>query len=106
MFKLFEGFLNPTEDTEGEPPPPGVLAFYWHFIRQTRWLLIALFVMGALVAFLDLLIPIFIGKVVELVSSHTPEDIVRYYWPLLLAMAVVQIFVLPGVGRYLLDAVQ
>ena len=95
MFKLFEGFLNPTEDAEGEPPPPGLLAFYWHFIRQTRWLLIALFVMGALVAFLDLLIPIFIGKVVELVSSHAPEDIFRDYWPLLLGMAVVQIFVRP-----------
>jgi ATP-binding cassette subfamily B multidrug efflux pump len=95
VFKLFEGFLNPTQDTEGEPPPPGLLAFYWHFVRQTRWLLIALFIMGALVAFLDLLIPIFIGKVVELVSSHAPEDVFRDYWHLLLAMAVVQIFVRP-----------
>ena len=95
MFKLFERFLKTTEDSPGEPPPPSLLAFYWHFVRQTRGLLIALFAVGSLVAFLDLLIPIFIGKVVELVSSHTPEEVLRDYWPLLLTMAVVQIFLRP-----------
>lgn len=61
MFNLFESILKPTEDAAGEPPPPALMAFYWHFVRQTRWLLPALFLVGSLVAFLDLLIPIFIG---------------------------------------------
>lgn len=95
MFKFFERFLKTTEDSPGEPPPPGLIAFYWHFVRQTRGLLIALFAVGSLVAFLDLLIPIFIGKVVELVSSHTPEEVLRDYWPLLLTMALVQIVLRP-----------
>jgi len=95
MFTYFERFLKPTEATSGEPPPAGLMAFYWHFVRQARGLLIALFVVGSLVAFLDLLIPIFIGKVVDLVSSHTPEEIFRDYWPLLVAMAAIQIFVRP-----------
>ena len=95
MFKFFERFLKTTEDSPGEPPPPGLMAFYWHFVRQTRGLLIALFAVGSLVAFLDLLIPIFIGKVVELVSSHTPEEVMRDYWPLLVTMAAVQIVIRP-----------
>ncbi len=95
MFKFLERFLKTTEDSPGEPPPPGLMAFYWHFVRQTRGLLIALFAVGSLVAFLDLLIPIFIGKVVELVSSHTPEEVMRDYWPLLVTMAAVQIVIRP-----------
>jgi ATP-binding cassette subfamily B multidrug efflux pump len=95
VFKFLERFLKTTEDSPGEPPPPGLMAFYWHFVRQTRGLLIALFAVGSLVAFLDLLIPIFIGKVVELVSSHTPEEVMRDYWPLLVTMAAVQIVIRP-----------
>ncbi|MCA0199936.1 MAG: ABC transporter ATP-binding protein/permease [Proteobacteria bacterium] len=96
MFKLFERFLKPTEDIAGEPPPPGLVAFYWHFVRQTRGLLVALFVMGSIVAFLDLLIPIFIGKIVELVSQHTPEEIFRDHWRILAGMAAVQMFARPA----------
>ncbi len=95
MFRLFERFLNPTKDTAGEPPPAGLMAFYWHFVRQTRGLLIALFVMGSIVAFLDLLIPIFIGKIVELVSRHTPEEVFRDHWRILLGMAAVQLLARP-----------
>ncbi len=95
MFQLFERFLKPTEDIVGDPPPPGLMAFYWHFVRQTRGLLIALFVMGAIVAFLDLLIPIFIGKIVELVSQHTPEEIFRDHWRTLAGMAAVQMLARP-----------
>ena len=95
VFRLFERFLKPTEDIAGEPPPPGLTAFYWHFVRQTRGLLLALFAVGSLVAFLDLLIPIFIGKVVDLVSSQTPEEVFRDHWPLLLTMALVQIVARP-----------
>lgn len=95
MFSFFERFLKPTEDTPGEAPPPGLLPFYWHFVRQTRGLLIALFVVGSAVAVLDLLIPIFIGKVVELVSSRTPAEVLRDHWPLLLTMAAVQIVLRP-----------
>ncbi len=95
MFTLFERFLRPTEIAPGDPPPPALGAFYWHFVRQTRGLLIGLFVMGSLVAFLDLLIPIFIGKVVDLVANNTPEQLFRDHWRLLLAMAVIQIVIRP-----------
>ena len=48
----------------------GLSRFYWHFIRQERWLVVALFVVGGLVAMLDLALPTFIGRVVALVSSQ------------------------------------
>ena len=52
----------------------GLWAFYWHFIRQVRWLVVALFVFGGLIAMLDATIPVFIGRVVGLVSTHAPAD--------------------------------
>jgi len=95
VFRYFEHFLKPTADPAGAPPPPGLVAFYWHFVRQTRGLLAALFIVGSLVAFLDLLIPIFIGKVVTLVANHSPEEVFRDHWPILALMAGTQIIARP-----------
>ena len=55
----------------------GLWAFYWHFIRQGRWLVVALFIFGGLIAMLDVTIPAFIGRVVGLVSTHAPADFLR-----------------------------
>ena len=41
----------------GTPPPPGLLAFYWHFVRQTRGLYAAMFATGLAVALIDTLDP-------------------------------------------------
>lgn len=95
VFRYFEHLLQPTGPSPDVPPPPRLAGFYWHFVRQTRGLLAALFVAGSAVAFLDLLIPVFIGKVVDLVASHTPEELLRDHWQLLLLMAIVQIVVRP-----------
>ncbi len=80
MFRFFERLLEPTEKPPDAPPPelgsPHALArFYWHFVRQIPGLLIALFVTGFVVALLDAAIPVFIGRIVTLVTSRSPESI-------------------------------
>ena len=95
MFRVFEKLLTPTADPSDATPPKELTAFYLHFARQARGLLIALFAVGSLVALLDLLIPLFLGKVVELVSSHSPAELFRDYWPHLLGMAAIQLFLRP-----------
>ena len=95
MFRLFETLLAPTADPAETTPPRELTAFYWHFVRQARGLIVALFVIGSIVALLDLLIPLFIGKVVQLVSSHTPGELLHDYWPYLAGMAAVQLIVRP-----------
>ena len=42
MFAYFESRIRPTLLPKGSPPP-GLIAFYWHFVRQTRWLYAAMF---------------------------------------------------------------
>src|SRR5436305_15135931 len=80
MFRFFEHLLEPTERPPDNPPPelgtPGALwRFYWHFVRQIPGLLAALFVTGFVVALLDSAIPVFIGRIVTLVTSTSPEGI-------------------------------
>ncbi|MBR0664715.1 ABC transporter ATP-binding protein [Roseomonas hellenica] len=71
------------------PPPPGLLAFYWYFIRQAKALFVLLFLCGIVVAVLDALIPIFIGRLIGLLTTHGPERLLAEAWPQLLVMAAV-----------------
>jgi len=50
-------------------PPPGLLAFYWHYIRQTKGLYAAMFAASLAVALLDMVIPIFIGRLVSIMEA-------------------------------------
>ena len=86
MFSFFESRIQPTALPPG-PPPTGLVAFYWHFIRQTRSLYAAMFVTGLAVALIDMLIPIFIGRLVTLMEATDRAAAFNAAVPSLLAMA-------------------
>ena len=96
MLRHFEGLLDPTAGVPAAPPHAGLVRFYWFYIRQVTGLTVALFICGGLIAVLDTMIPAFIGRVVSLVSSHTPETLFRDEGWLLLGMAAVLLFVRPA----------
>ena len=95
MFAWFESRLRPTHTTPGDAPPAGLVAFYLHFICQVRWLILGLFGAGLLVALLDSCIPVFIGRVVTLVSTHTPDTLLADHGLALLGMAAVLLVLRP-----------
>jgi ATP-binding cassette subfamily B multidrug efflux pump len=86
MFTFFETRIRPTAPPRAAPPP-GLLAFYWHFIRQTRGLYLAMFATGLGVALIDTLIPVFIGKLVTLMQAPDRAAAFSAALPALLAMA-------------------
>jgi ATP-binding cassette, subfamily B, multidrug efflux pump len=91
MFKFFESRIGsiatpPASSSIG--PPPGLVAFYWHFVKQTKGLYIAMLVTGLGVALIDTLIPVFIGKLVGLMTSANPALALQEQTPLLLGMAL------------------
>jgi ATP-binding cassette subfamily B multidrug efflux pump len=95
MFRLFEQALSPTAEVDLADPPAGLIAFYWHFVRQAKGLFIGLFVAGLFVALLDATIPVFMGRVVTLVTTSTPERLWHDSWPVLIGMAVVLLIARP-----------
>src|SRR5216683_2919459 len=95
MFALFERLLKPTDAPERPEPPAALIAFFWHYARQAKRLFIALFVVGFVVALLDTMIPIFIGRVITLITTSRPETLFADFWPLLLAMALTVLVLRP-----------
>jgi ATP-binding cassette subfamily B multidrug efflux pump len=103
MFALFERLLRPTDIPEHPEPPAGLIAFFWHFARQAKWLFVALFVIEMFQALADSAVPWFMGRIVTLVTSVPPERFLSLTWPMLAGMALVVLVARPSMAllRYL-----
>ncbi|HEY9066624.1 MAG TPA: ABC transporter ATP-binding protein [Burkholderiaceae bacterium] len=86
MFAFFETRIHPTAPPRSAPPD-GLVAFYWHFIRQTRGLYLTMFATGLAVALIDTAIPVFIGKLVTLMQAGDRAAAFQAAAPMLLGMA-------------------
>lgn len=95
MFRFFETRVAPTASAPKAPPPPGLWPFYWHFVRQTKGLFVALFVAGFAVAVLDSMVPLFVGRVVSLITTHPPSDLLAVAGWEMVWMAVVLLLLRP-----------
>ncbi|WP_458095120.1 ABC transporter ATP-binding protein [Roseomonas sp. WA12] len=107
-FRPFESFIDPIAPpgtraarwlgvpVPDGPPPRSLLGFYWHFARQAKALVVALFVTGFVVAVLDSLIPVFIGRVVALLGQHAPDRLWAEAGGGLLVMGLVLLVLRPA----------
>jgi ATP-binding cassette, subfamily B, multidrug efflux pump len=87
MFAAFENLIRPTE-RPGTAPPQTLMAFYWHYVRQTKGLFGAMFVTGLVVALIDTLIPVFIGRMVRLMEAQDRAAALADALPMLIGMAL------------------
>jgi ATP-binding cassette subfamily B multidrug efflux pump len=87
MFAFFEQRIRPTV-VSSTPPPAGLLAFYWHFVGQTKGLYAALFATGMIVALIDILVPVFIGRLVAMMEATDRAGALRDGIPMLMGMAL------------------
>jgi ATP-binding cassette, subfamily B, multidrug efflux pump len=85
MFAFFEQLVRPTDIPE-KSPPSGLLAFYWHFVSQTKGLYAALFATGLAVALIDTLIPVFIGHLVQIMEATARTAALQDAKPMLAGM--------------------
>jgi ATP-binding cassette, subfamily B, multidrug efflux pump len=91
IFTFFESLVTRFDtpaDIDVKGPPPGLIAFYWHFVKQTKWLYLAMLVTGLFVALIDTLIPVFIGRLVGLMSATDRKAELAVQLPALMGMAV------------------
>jgi ATP-binding cassette, subfamily B, multidrug efflux pump len=91
MFKRFENLVHRVDApalTAESGPPPTLMGFYWHFVRQTKWLYIAMLITGLGVALVDLLIPVFIGRMVSLMTAADRTAALAEQTPWLIGMAL------------------
>ena len=88
VFSYLESRIKGTAVPGPGEPPAGLLAFYWHFIRQTRGWYALMFVTGLAVALLDTLIPVFIGQLVALMEAPDRQAALLDAWPMLAGLLV------------------
>ena len=91
----FERLVDPTGIPPGEPPPPTLFAFFLHHLRPVRWLIAALFLGGFLVAVMDALLPVFIGRLAGLVATVQPGTLLQAAGTELALMAVIVLVAKP-----------
>ena len=84
--KLLPAQIRATASPGTGAPPAGLLAFYWHFVRQTKGWYGAMFAASLAVAALDTVIPLFIGRLVSLMETSDRQAALREQWPLLALM--------------------
>src|SRR5260370_36471156 len=104
MFAMFERLLRRPDAPEHPEPPAGLIAFFWHFARQAKWLFVALFVVALFVALPDGAVPWFMGRIVTLVTTVPPDRFLAVTWPMLAGMALVVLVARPFIAllRYLI----
>src|SRR3954454_4996359 len=94
--KLFQGRIQGTASAgTGAPPPQGLLAFYWHYVKQTKGWYAAMFAASLAVALLDTVIPLFIGRLVSLMEAADRQAAIAAQWTMLMGMVSLVLFVRP-----------
>jgi ATP-binding cassette subfamily B multidrug efflux pump len=93
--KLFQGRIQGTASAATGAPPSGLLAFYWHFVRQAKGWFAAMFAASLAAALLDTVIPLFIGRLVSLMEATERMAALQADWPLLAGMVALVLLVRP-----------
>jgi len=95
MFSYLQSRILGTATTGPGAPPPGLIAFYWHFVRQSKPWYALLFLSSLAVALIDTVIPVFIGKLVSLMEAHDRPAALAAQWPLLAGMVALVLIIRP-----------
>jgi ATP-binding cassette subfamily B multidrug efflux pump len=93
----FQSKIHATANPATGAPPKGLLAFYWHFISQTKGWYAAMFVTSLATALLDTLVPVFLGQLVSLMEAAERQAALAAKWPLLAGMVVLLLLIRPVV---------
>ncbi len=96
LFQRFEELIQPTGPVVDQAPPNKLLPFFWHFARQAKGVLLLLLGVGLVTAAMDVAIPVCIGRVAGLVSTHDRATLLQDEWPQFAAMAGLVMLVRPG----------
>ena len=95
MFRYLQSRIRGTASPGPGAPPPGLLAFYWHFARQTKGWYALMFATSLAVALIDTVIPVFIGRLVSLMEAVDRQAALDREWPLLAGMVALVLLVRP-----------
>ncbi len=95
MFNYLQSRIRGTAHVGPGTPPPSLIAFYWHFVKQTKGWYGLMFLTSLGVALIDTVMPLFIGRLVGLMEASDRLAALRQNALMLSGMAVLILFVRP-----------
>ncbi len=69
IYRLFERWLDPFKNSDGEVVPTTAFAFIWYFVRQAKLVFLAMLILGGLVALMEAALFWFVGRLVDLLTA-------------------------------------
>jgi ATP-binding cassette subfamily B multidrug efflux pump len=97
MIRFFETLIDPFRPHDAGMPPPTLRGFYWHYTKQVWPVLLALMAVGCVVSLIEVAMYRFIGSIVDLLKSTSPDRVLADYGWSFAWMAFVIVVARPAV---------
>src|ERR1700757_265972 len=88
MLRFFEKSLDPFRKHEESMPPASLIGYYGRYCRQVWPFLVALMTTSLIVSLIEVTILRFIGALVDVLRSTTPDNALETHGGEFLAMAL------------------
>lgn len=95
MFRFFENLITPFPPDEPTAPPKSLYGFCRHYVRGTEHFLIITAILTGAIAAMEVSLFSFLGKLVDLLNTHTPQTIWQASGKELLTMGLIVLIGLP-----------
>lgn len=95
MFSFFERLVNPFPPEHPTQPPKGLWAFCRHYTQGIEPYLVIMAILTAVLAISEALLYAVLGKLVDWLASHEPNQLLAQEWPSLLVMSAFILLFIP-----------
>ena len=96
MFSFFEKLIDPLADAPVLQPPKGTRDFFFHYLWPVRWLLLITVVMTSITSISELMLYVYMGRIVDWMNATQPDDFFAIHGSALLFMVFIVAIVRPG----------
>ena len=95
MFRAFENLIDPFRRHDESTPPASLVGFYWRYTRQVWPALAALLVAGLVASLIEVALFSYVGSIVDLLRSTSPDRLIADHGATLAWMAFVIVVARP-----------
>jgi len=95
VFSYFENLIDPLADAPVQQPPAGTRDFFYHYLWPIRWLLLVTVVMSSIASISELMLYVYLGRIVDWMNATASEDFFSVHASGLLVMTFVVVIVRP-----------
>jgi ATP-binding cassette subfamily B multidrug efflux pump len=95
MFALFEKLVDPYRPVPLAPPPAGLAAFFWHYVKPIWPVVLAIALLTAAIAVLEIVMLDYVGHFVDLMSNADRSTFFQKHGGDVGRMALLALVVLP-----------